>query len=299
MTERHPNRRALHTLPVELRRTTVPPAVRDWVARVTGADVARARRLPGASSSAVHRLGLDDGQALVLRRYVWPGFLEDEPIAPQREVDMLRFAAGHGLPAPQVVAADVDGRDVGDGVPVVLMTLVPGRAVAVPDLEALAGVAAAIHAVEPAPAEVTHDYFAWYASTTIAPPPRAADRELWERTIRIWHDEMPSYRPSLIHRDFHPGNVLWSRGRPTGVVDWPNACRGPWGCDVAHCRANLIDLSGDDAADAFLAAYERRTGRSFDWYWEIASVLEHGPSHWTAANVAVGEQRLRSALAML
>jgi Ser/Thr protein kinase RdoA (MazF antagonist) len=299
MTGGHPNHRAPASLPVELRRTTVPPGVRAWVARSTGAEVIRSRRLPGASSSAIHRLALGDGRAVVLRRYVWPGFLEDEPIAPQREVDMLTFAAGQRLPVPALVAADITGHEVGDGVPVVLMSFVPGRAVAVPDLEALAAVAAAIHAVEPSPEEVGHQYVPWYTSTTSGPPALATDPAMWERALTIWHDEMPPYRPALIHRDFHPGNVLWSRGRPTGVVDWPNACRGPWGCDVAHCRANLIDLSGDGAADAFLAAYERQTGATFHPYWEIASVMEHGPSHWTGANVATAERRLRRALARL
>ncbi|MGH9151234.1 MAG: hypothetical protein ACRD03_02270, partial [Acidimicrobiales bacterium] len=68
---RHPNQRGRDSLPVELRRVTVSPAARAWVATETGGAVVRARRLPGASTSAVHRLDLSDGRALVLRRYVW------------------------------------------------------------------------------------------------------------------------------------------------------------------------------------------------------------------------------------
>ena len=299
MTERHPNQRDPATLPAELRRTTVPPAVRAWVQRATGVAVERARRLPGASSAAVHRLDLSDGRSLVLRRYVWPGVLEDEPIIPTREVDALRFVTRQGLPAPGFVAADTTGAEVGDGVPVLLMTLVPGRAVAVPDLAALAEVAATIHAVEAAPAELPHEYFAWYESTMQAPPALATDPALWERALSVWHDDQPPFRPMLTHRDFHPGNVLWARGRSTGVVDWTGTCRGPWGCDVAHCRANLIELSGWEAADAFTAAYERIAGDPFHPYWEVASVLEHDPSYFTAPQVAVAERRLRWALAAL
>ena len=84
-TTGHPNRRPISSLPKELRRTTVPPQVRDWVTRETGATVVRAKRLPGASTTAIHGLSLSDGTRLVLRRYVWPGFVEDEPIAPRRE----------------------------------------------------------------------------------------------------------------------------------------------------------------------------------------------------------------------
>ena len=289
----HPNQRDPMSLPIELRRTTVPAPVRAWIGRETGAAVVRVRRMPGASTSAVHGLRLSDGSRLVLRRYVWPGFLEDEPIAPRRELDALRFARRHRLPAPDVVAADPEGTAVGDGIPALLMTHVPGRAVAVPDLTRLAEVAAEIHAV--AADDLGHEYFPWYATTTIAPPPATGRPALWERALEVWHAGLPPFRPTLIHRDFHPGNVLWSRGR-AGVVDWPNACRGPWGCDIAHCRDNLIRLSGPEAADRFLAAYEAVTGETYDPYWEVASELEHGPSRWTAEQLAVSEPRLERAL---
>jgi Ser/Thr protein kinase RdoA (MazF antagonist) len=109
-------------------------------------------------------------------------------------------------------------------------------------------------------------------------------------------NHMPAYHQTFIHRDFHPGNVLWSRGQSTGVVDWADACRGPWGCDAAHCRAMLIQLAGPEAADRFLDAYESLTGWKLDPYWEIASVLEHGPSHWNPVTVDESEPRLERAL---
>ncbi|CAN5479901.1 hypothetical protein BH18ACT1_BH18ACT1_03860 [soil metagenome] len=294
MRERHPNQRASASLPQELRRTTVPGGARSWVARVTGAPVARVERLPGASSTAVHRLHLADGRSAVLRRYVWPGFLEDEPVAPRREVDALRFARDRGLPAPEVLAADVDGGEVGDGVPALLMTLLPGRATAVPDLERLAEVAAAVHDVDPA--GFGHEWFRWYQGRGSVRPAWTARPALWESASDVWLERTAPDPATFVHRDFHPGNVLWSRGRATGIVDWANACRGPWGVDVAHCRANLIDLDGVGAADRFLAAYEALTGRSFDPYWEIASVMEHDPQDWAPER---DEPRLERALAAL
>jgi aminoglycoside phosphotransferase (APT) family kinase protein len=293
----HPNRRVLSSLPNELRRTTVPPPVRAWVARRAGSEVVSVRRLQGASSAAVHAVGLADGRRLALRRYVWPGFLEAEPEAAGREVEALGFARSHGLPVPEVVAADVTGSEVGDGVAALLMGFVPGRAVAEPDLERLAELAAEVHATDPS--GFGHLYFPWYSSTTLGPPPASPQPALWEAALELWHDATPPYEEVFVHRDLHPGNILWRRGRVTGIVDWANACRGPRGCDVAHCRANLRVLSGEQAADRFAAAYESLTGVAHHPYWELASILEHGPSHWTPAQLAADEPRLARAVAEL
>ena len=231
---------------------------------------------------------------MVLRRYLWPGALDAEPDALQREVDALTFAARHRLPVPAVLAWDPTGGDVGDGVPTLLMTFVRGRPVAIPDILRLIEVAAAIHDVSPA--GFGHDYFPWYRGVLIGPPAGAGRPALWVAAIDRWVHHMPAYRPTFVHRDFHPGNVLWSRGRRTAIVDWVEACRGPWGCDVAHCRANLLRLAGAVAADRFLAAYCALTGRTYDPYWEVASVLEQGPSYWNPGRVAAAEARLAIAM---
>jgi aminoglycoside phosphotransferase (APT) family kinase protein len=293
-TGRHPNQRELASLPVELRRTTVPEGVQEWIRTVTGRPVARVRRLPGASSTAVHGVWLEGGDRFVLRRYLWSQYLAEEPEAPAREVDALRFAHAHGLPVPEVVAADLGGEATGEGRPALLMTFLPGQALAVPDLHDLAEVAASIHAVPGGPPG--HDWFRWYGGN-VQVPPSARRPELWEVAIDRWTGDLPSFTPALTHRDFHPGNVLWARGRATGIVDWANACRGPWGCDVAHCRWNLMELSGVEAADRFLASYEAVSGATYDPFWELGSVLEHGPSMWEdTIDVVKAERRLALAL---
>lgn len=292
---RHPNHREARTLPAELRRTTVPAAVRAWVERAVGTRVVAVTRLAGASTTAVHRLRFGDGTSLVLRRYVWPFVLEDEPITPRRELEALAFATSHGLAVPHVVAADVSGEEIGDGVPALLMTHLPGRAIADPDMVRLAG-AASIHAV--GADDFAHEYFPWFANEPTRPA-TARRPELWERALELRATGVPKYRTTFIHRDFHPGNVLWLRGRCSGVVDWAEACRGAAGCDVATCRGDLIGLCGVDVAEEFRRAYEATTGEVHHPYWDLARVLEHGPSPWTEAEVAQAEWCLADALQRL
>lgn len=294
MADRHPNHRPLSSLPPELRRTTVPPAVRAWVEAHAGRRIERVRRLPGASSTAVHGVWFDDGTRLVLRRYVWSGFTDEEPEAPGRETDALRFAVAHGLPVPTVVASDVHGQEIGDGIAALLMTFVAGRAIAHPDLTELASAAAAIHAVNAD--DLGHEYYPWYTDTTTAPPPASNRPQLWDRAIDVWHNHMPDFDPVFVHRDFHPGNVLWSRGRVAGVVDWANSCRGPRGCDVAHCRANLVDWAGPEAAERFQREYEAITGTRHHPFWDLASTLENDYNRASAAAVRAAEDRIEHAL---
>ncbi len=192
---------------------------------------------------------------------------------------------------PELLAADVDGSAVGDGVPALLMAHLPGRAIAGPNPTRLAELLATIHATDAT--GLGHDYFRWFADTDLRPPRQATDGRLWSWAFDLWSADLPAFDPVLIHRDFHPGNVLWWRGRPSGVVDWANACRGPVGCDVAHCRNDLIRTTGFEAAEAFEVAYRELTGIVIDPYWEIASVFEHGPSPWTGKEIAQAEKRLR------
>ncbi|MGH8989355.1 MAG: phosphotransferase enzyme family protein, partial [Acidimicrobiales bacterium] len=179
----------------------------------------------------------------------------------------------HGLPVPAVIAADPHGADVGDGIPALLMARVPGRAQAAPDVGALAGLAAQVHSVSAVGFD--HRYSPWCRETATTPPRGCRRPELWERALELWRTGEPAYEACFIHRDFHPGNVLWSRGALGGLVDWANACVGPADMDIATCRWNLLDWAGEEAASAFVAAYEELTGRPHHPYWDVAKIMEN------------------------
>ncbi|MEO9254277.1 MAG: phosphotransferase, partial [Tepidiformaceae bacterium] len=54
--------------------------------------------------------------------------------------------------------------------------------------------------------------------------------------------------PSVLHLDFHPGNILIDGNRVTGVIDWPNVGFGDPAADVATTRVLLtagpLDVPG-------------------------------------------------------
>ncbi len=76
----------------------------------------------------------------------------------------------------------------------------------------------------------------------------------------------------LLHRDFHPGNVLWRYGRVSGVVDWLGACAGPAAADVAHCRVNLLTM-GAEAAERFTVSWERVAGTAYHPWGNVVTIV--------------------------
>ncbi len=98
---------------------------------------------------------------------------------------------------------------------------------------------------------------------------------MWERVGEVVRGPAPASPTHLIHRDFHPANVLWTDGRVSGIVDWVNSCRGPAGVDVGGMRRNLAHLFGGEAPDRFLAAYLSESGiAEYDPYWDLITAVE-------------------------
>ena len=82
----------------------------------------------------------------------------------------------------------------------------------------------------------------------------------WQRAFALAAGPAPETSRCFIHRDYHHGNTLWSRGRLTGVVDWNQASwGGPGPVDLGHMRWNLALDYGIQAAEQFLAIYRTLT----------------------------------------
>jgi hypothetical protein len=95
---------------------------------------------------------------------------------------------------------------------------------------------------------------------------------VWERAAEISHSPAPLLPAVLVHRDFHPGNVLWRRGAVSGVVDWQAACTGPAAADVAHCRVNLLTV-GADAADRFTDVWQHAVGATYHPWADVVTII--------------------------
>jgi aminoglycoside phosphotransferase (APT) family kinase protein len=242
------------SVPRELQRRPPPDTLR-WVAAQIGAraEVVRVRRLPNSWASAVHAVDVVDGDrrdALVLRRWARID-LPPDPGVVENEATVLTALAASPLPVPRLLAADAEARAT--DVPAVLMTRLGGRGDLAPKSldRYVEELAEALHEIQ-AVAAALGAYDPWIDCVDM-PPTNVPD--VWTRAIEITHAPFQATRTVLCHRDFHPGNVLWTRGRVSAVVDWSHACVGPPAADVAHCRLNLALLFGLDTANAFASAF--------------------------------------------
>jgi aminoglycoside phosphotransferase (APT) family kinase protein len=263
-----------------LLRSRPPRAALDWAGAALGGTVISARPLRGGTASAVHLLAVSrPGGAVeraVLRRYVRPELNAEEPDMAAREARALRLVERLEVPTPRLLAVDATGAWA--GAPAVLMSRVAGRVDWSPAnldrwLERLAGLLPPIHAVPLPPPGVIRP-FAPYRQDSYGPPGWARHPAVWARAVEWFHRPAPdSTGPGVfIHRDFHPGNVLWRRGRVSGVVDWASASIGPPSVDVGHCRGNLFPY-GMEVAERFTAMWERLGGTRFDPWGDVVTII--------------------------
>jgi aminoglycoside phosphotransferase (APT) family kinase protein len=261
-------------------RSRPPCAALEWAGAARGGTVISARPLRGGTASAMHLLtvGLAGGavERVVLRRYVLPELNAAEPDMAAWEARALRVVEELHVPTPRLLAVDATGARA--GVPAVLMSRVAGRVDWSPAnmdrwLERLAGLLPPIHALPLPPPGVIRP-FALYRQDSYQPPGWARRPAVWASAVQWFHRPTPDRAgPGVfIHRDFHPGNVLWRRGRVSGVVDWASASIGPACVDVGHCRGNLFGY-GIQVAERFTAMWERRSGTRFDPWGDLVTIV--------------------------
>lgn len=237
------------------------------------------RRLTGGVETSTHEVTLDRAAddrllRLVLRRpHQWA--IEQNPDAVAQQAAVLAHVAHNApdLPAPEVLAHDATG---------LLMQRLPGRIDVVPRdmgswLQQQADALRVIHGIPPIPAAPRA-----VAAVDISakkPPEWSVHPELWEQalaTIAAGHPDPDRADRELtfVHGDFQHFNLLWSRGRLTGIVDWSSYKARHPSKDVGHCRLNLVILYGSEVADDLA----RRYGAPVDPWWDLFETCIFLPS---------------------
>ncbi|MFI5658484.1 phosphotransferase family protein [Streptomyces sp. NPDC051684] len=258
-----------------------------WVRRGLGDGerVVRVEALHGGVTAEMRRLTIagpgDTRRELVLRSYVDPFFVARAEEALDREGSALTVLAGApDVPAPGLVAADPTAAHC--EYPSLLMTCLPGRALLGDEgletrVRLLARQLVAIHQVSPD--EQPPKYEALTTADTVVVP-EGADAAAWAAAVDVIREPAPPYEGRFLHRDFHPGNVLFDTPatRITGVVDWAGASWGPTDLDVAHTCTNLALVHGPQWGQRFADAYEEAggvlTGEADErLYWRVRDAL--------------------------
>ena len=259
------------------------PQTLEWVRRQVGSDakIGRVRRLLGGVSSSVHAVAVTSGSgattSVVLRRWIGD-WIDDQPDLRAQFVDnecrALAAASRGDVPAPRLIAADATGTEAGASA--VLMTRVPGRVNLDPVdvdgwLRAQAELLPRVHAIEAdVPRSRPPDFAAWEG------PRRTRRPDLWRAVKDVLCKMPPDSVVTFRHGDYQHFNMMWSRGRLTGIVDWTFPRRGPPDLDVCHCQLNLGVLYSSSRAEHFRELYESVAGRRVDPWWNLAALTRYG-----------------------
>lgn len=249
---------------------------------IPGGTLLSVRNVTAGTSARVRELVVAEPTGEI-RRFIVRWFTVEWQGSPRAKVERERLAlstlAGSDLPVPRVLWADPAGNRLGH--PAIIQTRLPGRVRWVQAIRPAAAAAmgralAKIHAVQ-APQglpRVTH-WVRWTMESEEA-------RRQWlgahplaetiEEAITSAGGRPLRRRRVLSHGDFNAGNVLWSRGRLSGVVDWETAEAAPRGADVGACRFDCAVTGGQATAEAFLEGYGREVADL--WYWELLAALK-------------------------
>ncbi|WP_190021522.1 phosphotransferase family protein [Streptomyces hiroshimensis] len=258
-----------------------------WTSEMRRLDVGATRRPEGTR----------EPYSLVLRSFTKPFYVKHARGLLTREADILRLLSGAGLvPTARLQAVDAAAEHCDH--PSLVMSLLPGSVrLDEQDVERKSALLArqlvAVHGVSVAEADRPRTYEAWTGPERVRIPEGTERPELWRRAVDVIRRPAPAYRPCFLHRDFHPGNVLFTGHGPdlaiSGVVDWVETSWGPADLDVAHCSTATALLHGVQAGMQVAVHYAAAGGALSDdpaahLYWRLLDALAFAPD---AEKVAV------------
>ena len=216
--------------------------------------------------------------------------MTDDPDPERATADFhgLRIARKHGIPAPEPLYLDVTGDLL--GLPGIVTGFIEGEQVSRPeDVRSwavdIARMLLRVHDISPSPEDRSHIYDGRWMGLYFL-------RDSWPETMAGHPLTVPIFeavlelraglrrvRPVFLHMDYWPGNILWSRGRISGLVDWDAASYGDPALDVGYFRMNMYLRGIKEAADIFLDYYEAESGPVENLgFWELACAARPLPA---------------------
>jgi aminoglycoside phosphotransferase (APT) family kinase protein len=214
----------------------------------------------------------------------------EDPAGLRTEIAALQLAAEHNIPAPRLLAADLNRIP-----PLVLVEQLAGSSMIPLDrpttrLRTLGRTAAILHAITLIPTPELPKRDRPIASVDFAAlrrqhPPSALLMEAEQQA-----SEPPPDSPNVfIHGDLWQGNALWRGNTLTGLIDWDCAGTGSPGIDLGSLRCDAAICFGPEAADDIQQGWEEATGRpaSDMPYWDVVAALSTPPDMgWFPAAIA-------------
>jgi aminoglycoside phosphotransferase len=251
---------------------------------VPGARVTRTHRLTGGGSADAYDVTLDRAPGRVVVKVFGAG----DDTAPL-EWSHLQFAQRLSMPVPAPIAADLESAWFGR--PAIVMSRLMGRPDIAPKdvdpwIESLARALSQIHetALDGAEGALTQPPLAetWR-------PPAGPHDSLTSRAVEAVAAHLPSLTSEHVftHGDFNPANVLWHRGRISGVVDWSAARLDARWTELAYCRASVCLLLGPDIADRLTDAYRRIVGSVSEEELAVYDLMSVSTRHYTRESLEV------------
>ena len=276
---------------VETTMQAAPPATKPsdqvlrWaVGAVNGTSVVSTESLGrgGHRASGTFRLRIEGPAARatdVIVKFPVPGWISVGMV--RTNARALQVAETHGLAAPRLVAADLDGR--ASGTVATLETFLSGSAdlpptASVARLQEAGAALARINALEMEP----------QADLPVRILPhwddRAAERRrgqmpttpvLQEADERVMAHGVPAAASVFLHGDIWAGNMLWEGDRCVALIDWKTAGVGDPGVDLGSLRMQVALQYGQDAPAHVLEGWQRQAGRAAIAvpYWDAVAAL--------------------------
>ncbi len=220
------------------------------------------RPLVGGVSAEIHavsfKLATGDSEEVVVRRNgaaEWKAHGDDVALF-EYELHAALFEAG--LPVPEPLLHDATGELLPS--PYMVMAMVDGDMIV--DLswlpaaiEQMADFLLHLHAFDISslnlPARLPRDEDPVAGALTYIPD---TDQFAALRTaVENW--QVTANKPTLLHGDFWPNNVLWKNQQIAAVIDWEDAAIGTPLVDLACARCEILTMFDTAAMDTFTARY--------------------------------------------